>query len=110
MLFKLPDHIREALKAEMNGRQVIENGGDLTVAEFQDIAYTIDTDGIFFFPMVVMHGERKTLIGGADVNKGMDLFWDGKNWYWGKHGVFTEKYVFVTDYYGFPKGALYTRM
>lgn len=49
------------------------------------------------------------LIGAVDMGKGLDLFWDGKQWHVAKYGVFTEKYVFVTDYYGFPQGALFER-
>lgn len=47
----------------------------------------------------------------VDVGYGFDVVIDLKTHkvYWSKDGIFEEDFVFLSDYYGFQKGAFYNR-
>lgn len=49
------------------------------------------------------------VIGAVDCGHGHDILWDGELFI-GKHGIFTPSYVFITDYHGYPEGALFSRI
>lgn len=49
-------------------------------------------------------------IGCIDTTFGHDLVWDGQEWHMARYGVFLEDVIFVSDNYGYPEGAFFSRV
>lgn len=53
--------------------------------------------------------EACNAIGFVDLGAGRDILFYKGSWHFATYGVFLPDVVFVSDYYGFPSGAIFSR-
>src|SRR5258708_5706018 len=61
-------------------------------------------------PVIFIVDNEKLIIGCFDCGHGHDMLWLRDEWKITKQGIFEKDYVFLSDYYGYPEGALFKRI